>query len=159
MSRRVAASVGLLVVVPGVPLVLLEFTGAPGLGGLPDLEGIRRAIDLRWVPVEWGIRVLALLAWGLWAYLVFAVLLRVVAHLEVRLRGALRQAIDANPHSEYLYRRTMEIYGRLGRANDIRRMYSELEAALAEIEAEPDHETAELRRRLLDELRQKPTSA
>src|SRR3990170_861374 len=88
MSRRVAASVGLLVVVPGVPLVLLEFTGAPGLGGLPDLEGINRAIELRWVPVEWGIRILALLAWGLWAYLVFAVLLRVVAHIEVRLRSA-----------------------------------------------------------------------
>jgi DNA-binding SARP family transcriptional activator len=29
--------------------------------------------------------------------------------------GALRQAIDASPHGEYLYRRTMEIYGRLGR--------------------------------------------
>jgi DNA-binding SARP family transcriptional activator len=73
--------------------------------------------------------------------------------------GALRQAIDDNPHSEYLYRRTIEIYGRLGRANDIRRTYSELEAALAEIEAEPDHETAELRTRLLEGLRQKPTSA
>jgi DNA-binding SARP family transcriptional activator len=72
--------------------------------------------------------------------------------------SALRQAIDTNPQGEYLYRRTMEIYGLLGRANDIRRTYSELEAALAEIEAEPDHETAELRRRLLDELRQKPTS-
>ncbi len=83
-----AASVGLLVVVLGVPLVLLEFTGGPGLGGLPDLERIRRAIELRWVPVEWGIRVLALLAWGLWAYLVFAVFLRVVAHIEVRLRSS-----------------------------------------------------------------------
>jgi DNA-binding SARP family transcriptional activator len=73
--------------------------------------------------------------------------------------GALRQAIDDNPHSEYLYRRTMEILGRLGRANDIRRTYSELEAALAEIEAEPDHETAELRTHLLDRLGHKPTSA
>jgi DNA-binding SARP family transcriptional activator len=73
--------------------------------------------------------------------------------------ATLRKAIDANPHSEYLYRRTMEIYGRLGRANDIRRTYSELEAALAEIEAEPDNETAETRTRVLDRLRQGPTSA
>lgn len=72
--------------------------------------------------------------------------------------GVLRQAIDANPQGEYLYRRTMEIFGRFGRANDIRRTYSELEAALSEIEAEPEHEPAELRRRLLDGLRQKPPS-
>lgn len=88
MGRRMSAAVGLVVVLMGVPLVLLEFTGAPGLGALPDLEGIKRAIELRWVPAEWAMQVLALLSWGLWAYLVFAVLLRVTAHMEVRLRSA-----------------------------------------------------------------------
>lgn len=88
MPRRLLATTGLLALLGGVPLAVLEFAGEPSLRSLPDLDGLRRAIELRWVPVEWAIQILALLAWTLWAYLVLAVLLRIAAHLEVRLRSA-----------------------------------------------------------------------
>lgn len=88
MGRRLSAAIGLLALLVGVPLVLLEFAGVPSLRGLPDLEGIRRAIELSWVPVAWAIRVLALLAWALWGYLVFAVILRIAGQLELRLASA-----------------------------------------------------------------------
>jgi DNA-binding SARP family transcriptional activator len=83
-----SAGIGLLVLLGGVPLALLEFAGAPSLRGLPDLEGIRRAIELKWVPVDWAIQVLALLAWALWTYLFLAVILRIAGRLELRLSSA-----------------------------------------------------------------------
>ncbi|MGH2676625.1 MAG: LysM peptidoglycan-binding domain-containing protein, partial [Actinomycetota bacterium] len=97
MSRRLAALAGLLALVIGVPLMLLETSGAPGLDGLPDLEGLRRAVDLRWIPAEWAIRVLALAAWALWAYLLLAVLLRIAGAIEARFpaRGRLWEASEA----------------------------------------------------------------
>ena len=88
MGRRLSAGIGLLALLGGVPLALLEFGGSPSLWGLPDLEGIRRAIELRWVPVDWAIQVFALLAWALWAYLLLAVILRIVGRLELRLSSA-----------------------------------------------------------------------
>jgi DNA-binding SARP family transcriptional activator len=46
-------------------------------------------------------------------------------------------------YAEHFYRQAMSIYGRLGRASDIQRIYRELEAALAdELDAEPDTETS-----------------
>lgn len=84
MGRRLVTAAGLLSVLAAVPVVLLEFAGLPGLEGLPDLEGIRRAIELRWVPVEWAIQVLALFAWALWAYLMLTLLLRVAGSLQAR---------------------------------------------------------------------------
>jgi DNA-binding SARP family transcriptional activator len=88
MARKLPAAIGLLAMLVGAPLVLLEFAGAPTLQGLPDLDGLRRAVELRWIPVEWAIQILALLAWALWAYLILAVLLRVAGHIELRLRSA-----------------------------------------------------------------------
>src|SRR5680860_1852228 len=88
MGSRLSAAIGLFALLGGVPLALLEFAGAPSLRGLPDLEGIRRAIELSWVPVEWAIQILALLAWALWAYLVLVVILRIAGHVELRLRSA-----------------------------------------------------------------------
>lgn len=90
MPRRQLAAAGLLMMLAGVPFLLREFAGPPRLRSLPDLDGLRRAIELSWVPVEWAIQILALLAWGLWAYLLLAVLLRIAAHLEVRLTSARR---------------------------------------------------------------------
>jgi hypothetical protein len=51
-------------------------------------EGIRRAIELKWVPVDWAIQVFALLAWALWTYLLLAVILRIAGRLELRLSSA-----------------------------------------------------------------------
>ena len=88
MGKRLSAAIGLFALLGGVPLALLEFAGAPSLRGLPDLEGIRRAIELSWVPVEWAIQILAFLAWALWAYLILAVILRIAGQLELRLASA-----------------------------------------------------------------------
>jgi DNA-binding SARP family transcriptional activator len=87
MAKRLLAAAGLAALLAGVPLALLEFAGAPSPRSLPGLDGIRRAVELRWVPVEWAIQLVALLAWALWAYLVLAVLLRIAGHLEMRLRA------------------------------------------------------------------------
>lgn len=97
MSRRLVALAGLLGLVIGVPWLLLETSGAPSLHGLPDLEGLQRAVELRWIPVEWTIRILALAAWGLWAYLLVAVLLRIAGAIEARFaaRGRLWAASEA----------------------------------------------------------------
>lgn len=97
ISRRLGATAGLLGLIIGVPLLLLETSGAPGLGTLPDLEGLRRAIDLRWIPVEWAIRILSLFAWALWVYLVLAILLRIAGAIEARSAeaGRLRAASEA----------------------------------------------------------------
>jgi DNA-binding SARP family transcriptional activator len=73
---------------------------------------------------------------------------------EGALKAALR-AIEAEPYAEHFYRRAMTIYGCLGRASDIKRIYRELEAALSdELDAEPDRETSDLKDRLLKQLRQ-----
>jgi hypothetical protein len=88
MAKRLASLVGLLSILLGTPVLLWQAAGAPGLHGLPNLQGIRRAIDLRWVPLEWAITILALLAWALWAYLAVAVLIRLAGHAERRIRSA-----------------------------------------------------------------------
>jgi DNA-binding SARP family transcriptional activator len=87
MIKRVTAATGLLLVIGGAPMVLLMVDGAPGLDGLPDLDALRRAIELRWLPTEWVMQILALLAWGLWVYVPIAVVLRVAGSVEARLHG------------------------------------------------------------------------
>jgi hypothetical protein len=88
MIRRACTSIALLVVLVGVPVFLWHATGPPGTEGLPDLEGLKRAIDLRWVPLQWAIAILAVVAWILWAYLALAVLVRIGGHFERRFRTA-----------------------------------------------------------------------
>jgi DNA-binding SARP family transcriptional activator len=63
---------------------------------------------------------------------------------------ALLKAIAVDRYAEHLYRSVMELYARLGRRNDVERVYEELEAALAdELEAEPDPRTHALKNQLL----------
>lgn len=87
MGRRLAVAASLLLLLIAVPIVLLEFAGVPTLDGIPDLEGIERAIELRWIPLEWAMQILALFAWGLWAYLAVIVFLRAAAALQARSGG------------------------------------------------------------------------
>ena len=68
---------------------------------------------------------------------------------------AILKAIEADRFAEHFYRRAMTIYARLGRASDIKRIYRDLVAALAdELDAEPDSETSDLKDRLLQQLSQ-----
>jgi hypothetical protein len=88
MIRRAWSLIALFVILAGVPVFLWHATGSPGTEGLPDLEGLKRAIDLRWVPLQWAIAILALVAWMLWAYLALVVLVRIAGHFERRFRAA-----------------------------------------------------------------------
>jgi hypothetical protein len=72
--RRTAARLGLLVLLSGVPGALGAALGRPGIpsfgpSGLSD----------SYVPVEAVLQTLGLLAWALWGYLVFTVLLHTAA--------------------------------------------------------------------------------
>jgi DNA-binding SARP family transcriptional activator len=67
--------------------------------------------------------------------------------------NSLLRAISADSYAEHLYRRAMELYGRLGRAPDIHRIYRDLESALSEgLGASPTEETAAAKNRLIGEL-------
>ena len=88
MARRIASLSVLLAFVVGVPVLLLHMTGLPVVDDLPDLKGLEKAIELRWVPLEWVVAILALAAWILWAYLALAVSVRIAGHAERRLRSA-----------------------------------------------------------------------
>lgn len=88
MARRIASLFVLLAFVVGVPILLLRITGLPVVDDLPDLKGLKEAIELRWVPLEWVVAILALAAWILWAYLALAVSVRIAGHAELRLRTA-----------------------------------------------------------------------
>lgn len=88
MARRIASLSVLLVFVVGVPILLLHMTGLPVVDDLPDLKGLEKAIELRWIPVDWVVAILALAAWTLWAYLALAVVIRIAGQIELRLRSA-----------------------------------------------------------------------
>jgi DNA-binding SARP family transcriptional activator len=87
MVRRLCSVAGLLLILLGAPAFLLQTTGVPALGGLPDVAGLSRAIDLRWVPLGWVVSLLALVAWALWLCLAVSGLLRIAGHAERRLRS------------------------------------------------------------------------
>lgn len=87
MAKRIASLFVLLAFVAGVPILLLHMTGLPVVDDLPDLKGLEEAIELRWVPLEWVVAILAMAAWILWAYLALAVVLRLAGHAERRLRS------------------------------------------------------------------------
>lgn len=90
MARRLGAIAGTAALVAVVPLLLARAAGVPSLGDLPNLGEIKRATDVKWVPLEWVVTVFAMLGWALWLYLAVAVLLRTAAHLEQRVRGTAR---------------------------------------------------------------------
>lgn len=72
--KRATAGLALGTLVAGTPVVLRWAVGPPGL---PSLDGVSST----YVPVEAVLGVIGLLAWALWAYLVFAVLLNVSSRL------------------------------------------------------------------------------
>ncbi len=63
--------------------------------------------------------------------------------------AALSQGIAADPFAEELYRRTMLLQARLGRIDDMRRTFKELERRLADIDVDPDPTTEALVAELL----------
>jgi DNA-binding SARP family transcriptional activator len=70
------------------------------------------------------------------------------------LRGVV-EFLYPSPDAEHLYRELMIIFGKLGRASDIQRVYRELEAALSEgLETEPTDETSTLKANLIRDLTQ-----
>ena len=83
--RRLAAGLGLGAVIVSVPAVLAGVSGAPKW---PSFQGATLSGD--YVPLDSILKVLALTAWSLWAYLLIAVLLRSLASIAAsrRLRGA-----------------------------------------------------------------------
>ncbi len=58
--------------------------------------------------------------------------------------AALGEGIAADPFAEELYRRTMRLQARLGRIDDVRRTFKELERRLADIDVDPDPTTEAL---------------
>jgi len=63
--------------------------------------------------------------------------------------AALGDGIAADPFAEELYRRAMRLQARLGRVDDVRRTFKELERRLADIDADPDPSTEALVAELL----------
>jgi DNA-binding SARP family transcriptional activator len=63
--------------------------------------------------------------------------------------AALDKGIAADPFAEELYRRAMRLQARLGRVDDVRRTFKELERRLADIDADPDPATQALVAELL----------
>jgi DNA-binding SARP family transcriptional activator len=75
--RRAGAGLGVVAILAGVPMSLGSVIGPPRTPSFAGPEGISGS----YVPVDSVLSVLGLLAWGLWAYLVFAILLNVLAAL------------------------------------------------------------------------------
>jgi DNA-binding SARP family transcriptional activator len=77
--HRIAAAVGLVASLTGLPLLLVAAAGRPAVGGLPSWEWVSDGLRDQYLPVEPLLAALGLLAWGLWGYTVLVTLLRVVA--------------------------------------------------------------------------------
>jgi DNA-binding SARP family transcriptional activator/LysM repeat protein len=75
--KRATAALGLTAIVTGVPVALVLAVGSPRLPSFEGSEGLSGS----YVPAEALLGVLGLLAWGLWAYVAFAVVLNVLAEL------------------------------------------------------------------------------
>ena len=88
--RRTLTRLGLLGLLVGTPFALGSLVGSPMI---PDFRG-SDGLSGTFVPVEAVLRLVGLLAWALWAYLSFAVLLYASAVLAAsrgeRGQGALR---------------------------------------------------------------------
>jgi DNA-binding SARP family transcriptional activator len=75
--RRARAGLGLAAILAGAPIALLWMVGPPSIPSFAGSEGLSG----NYVPAEAVFGVLGLLAWVLCAYLVFAILLNVLAAL------------------------------------------------------------------------------
>jgi DNA-binding SARP family transcriptional activator len=73
--RPTGARLGLLTLLAGAPVALGAALGPPGIPSLGSSSGLSGS----YVPLEVVLETLGLLAWGLWAYLAFTVLLHTVA--------------------------------------------------------------------------------
>jgi DNA-binding SARP family transcriptional activator len=63
--------------------------------------------------------------------------------------AALDKGVVADPFAEELYRRAMRLQAGLGRVDEVRRTFKELERRLADIDADPDPVTQALVAELL----------
>jgi len=90
--RRLLAGLGIVAAVAAAPVALNATAGGPGLPAAGSFGGL----DSTYMPLEPVLAVLAQLAWLLWAYVVVAVLLRVIAIVIARRTGstALVRATD-----------------------------------------------------------------
>lgn len=71
--------------------------------------------------------------------------------------STLDRAIEVDPINEDLYRRAMAIEGQLGRRKAVSERFNKLQAVLQdELDEDPDEETAELFRRVMSEILNKP---
>jgi DNA-binding SARP family transcriptional activator len=86
--RRISSALGLAAGVAGLPLILQAVAGPPTLSGLPTWTWVRGGLRDQYLPVDPLLRAMALLAWGLWAYVALVVMLRAVAVLAARRRLA-----------------------------------------------------------------------
>jgi hypothetical protein len=89
--KRLSASITLVGVLVGVPLVLLQVGGAPAL---PSFDGIR--LNDSYMPLDPILKIIALLAWTLWTYLAAATVLRTLALLAVRTTGSASRIVGAS---------------------------------------------------------------
>lgn len=67
--------------------------------------------------------------------------------------GALEQAIAVDPYAEELYRRAIALLAELGRPEPAGSLFRQLEERLADLDLEPEEETLQLVRSLLDSTR------
>jgi DNA-binding SARP family transcriptional activator len=82
--RRAVAAAGLLASLAGLPVLLGAVAGRPTLAGLPSWGWVADGLRDQYLPVDPLLAALGVLAWGLWAYAVLVVLLRLAAVLAAR---------------------------------------------------------------------------
>ena len=82
--RRLFTVFGLTMVMTAVPMVLSTIVGGPQVPGGESFAGL----DSTYVQLEPILKILALIAWVLWAYIAAAVLLRLVAVVVARHTGS-----------------------------------------------------------------------
>jgi DNA-binding SARP family transcriptional activator len=82
--HRIAAAVGLVASLTGLPVLLVAAAGRPALGGLPSWRWVADGLRDQYLPVEPLLAALGVLAWGLWAYTMLMTVLRLVAVVAVR---------------------------------------------------------------------------
>jgi LysM domain len=77
--HRIAAAVGLVASLTGLPLLLVAAAGRPAVSALPTWGWVSHGLRDQYLPIEPLLAALGLLAWALWVYAVLVTMLRVVA--------------------------------------------------------------------------------
>ncbi len=88
VGRGVAALVGAVVLVVGVPVALVAWVGSPLPAAVPSLSEITSALRDTYIPDEFLVKLLALVCWLAWIELVASLLVEAVAYARGRKAGA-----------------------------------------------------------------------